>query len=154
MIIVGIRADLDLKFKVPSPTGERVTAGEALSNIPVWAKNQQRTKQSSKVVERLNFIDPGENVWNAKRLPDNLKLNVPKTQLSQIYKSSTLTNLLTRLLVVEGGTHMYHWAENRALTNRERARLQTFPDNFEFYGSKESVRKQIGMASPSKAHRL
>jgi len=103
----------------------------------VWAKNQQRTKQSSKVVERLSFIDPGENVWNAKRLPDNLKLNVPKTQLSQIYKkldpdqpSYTVTGS------GGGGTHMYHWAENRALTNRERARLQTFPDNFEFYGSK------------------
>ena len=47
-----------------------------------------------------------------------------------------------------GGTHVYHWKENRALTNRERARLQTFPDNFEFFGSKESVRKQIGMAVP------
>ena len=47
-----------------------------------------------------------------------------------------------------GGTHVYHWKENRALTNRERARLQTFPDNFEFFGLKESVRKQIGMAVP------
>ena len=45
---------------------------------------------------------------------------------------------------------MYHWAENRALTNRERARLQTFPDDFVFHGSKESVRKQIGMAIPVK----
>ena len=34
------------------------------------------------------------------------------------------------------------------MTNRERARLQTFPDDFEFIGSKESVRKQIGMAVP------
>jgi DNA (cytosine-5)-methyltransferase 1 len=38
--------------------------------------------------------------------------------------------------------------EPRALTNRERARLQTFPDDFVFQGSKESVRKQIGMAVP------
>ena len=43
---------------------------------------------------------------------------------------------------------MYHWEEHRALTNRERARLQTFPDNFIFYGGKESVRKQVGMAVP------
>ena len=43
---------------------------------------------------------------------------------------------------------MYHWKENRALTNRERARLQTFPDNFKFVGSKESVRKKIGMDVP------
>ncbi|PGH37262.1 MAG: DNA (cytosine-5-)-methyltransferase, partial [Candidatus Nephrothrix sp. EaCA] len=34
------------------------------------------------------------------------------------------------------------------LTNRERARLQTFPDDFIFCGSRESVRKQIGMAVP------
>jgi DNA (cytosine-5)-methyltransferase 1 len=47
-----------------------------------------------------------------------------------------------------GGTHVYHWSEHRALTNRDRARLQSFPDNFVFEGSKESVRKQIGMAVP------
>jgi DNA (cytosine-5)-methyltransferase 1 len=47
-----------------------------------------------------------------------------------------------------GGTHVYHWKENRALTNRERARLQTFPDHFVFEGSKESIRRQIGMAVP------
>ena len=52
-----------------------------------------------------------------------------------------------------GGTHVYHWKENRALTNRERARLQTFPD-FEFFGSKESVRKQIGMAVPVLGQKL
>ena len=49
-----------------------------------------------------------------------------------------------------GGTHIYHYSEPRALTNRERARLQTFPDDYLFCGSKESVRKQIGMAVPPK----
>ena len=49
---------------------------------------------------------------------------------------------------------MYHWKENRALTNRERARLQTFPDDFKFIGSKESVRKQIGMAVPCRGARV
>ncbi|MBM7585368.1 hypothetical protein JOC86_001910 [Bacillus pakistanensis] len=46
------------------------------------------------------------------------------------------------------GTHMYHWNEPHALTNRERARLQTFLDDFVFCGNKEQVRKQIGMAVP------
>ena len=40
------------------------------------------------------------------------------------------------------------------MTNRERARLQTFPDNYVFEGSKESVRKQIGMAVPSKGAKV
>lgn len=45
-------------------------------------------------------------------------------------------------------SHKYHWNEPRALTNRERARLQAFPDSHVFYGGKESVRKQIGNAVP------
>ena len=49
---------------------------------------------------------------------------------------------------------MYHWKEHRALTNRERARLQTFPDDFIFIGGKESVRKQIGMAVPPDGIRM
>ena len=53
-----------------------------------------------------------------------------------------------------GGTHIYHWDEPRAFTNRERARLQTFPDDFKFYGSKESVRRQIGMAVPVKGAQI
>ena len=53
-----------------------------------------------------------------------------------------------------GGTHIYHWEENRALTNRERARLQTFTDDFVFEGNKESVRKQIGMAVPCKGAKI
>ena len=46
-----------------------------------------------------------------------------------------------------GGTFMYHWTD-RELTNRERARIQTFPDDFSFMGDYSSVRKQIGMAVP------
>ncbi len=146
---------MGIKFEVPAPVGKRITSGEVLGDIPSWASNQERTKQSKTVIERLSYIDPGENVWNAKRLPDHLKLNVPRTQLSQIYKkldpnkpSYTVTGS------GGGGTHMYHWAENRALTNRERARLQTFPDDFVFHGSKESVRKQIGMAIPVKGAQI
>jgi DNA (cytosine-5)-methyltransferase 1 len=155
VIIVGIRSDLNLEFKVPRPAGPTMKAGEALANIPVWSKNQERTKQTKTVIERLSYIDPGENVWNAKRLPDHLKLKVARARLSHIYKkldpnqpSYTVTGS------GGGGTHMYHWIENRALTNRERARLQTFPDDFEFQGSKESVRKQIGMAIPVKAAQI
>lgn len=44
---------------------------------------------------------------------------------------------------------MYHWTD-RELTNRERAKIQTFPDDYEFVGNYSSVRKQIGMAVPCK----
>lgn len=45
------------------------------------------------------------------------------------------------------GTNIHPW-EHRTLTSREAARLQSFPDSFEFLGSDASVRKQIGNAVP------
>lgn len=82
-------------------------------------------------------------------MPASLRLNVKGARLSQIYRRLDSNKpAYTITGSGGGGTHVYHWSENRALTNRERARLQTFPDDFVFCGSKESVRKQIGMAVP------
>ncbi|MDC0970619.1 DNA (cytosine-5-)-methyltransferase [Alphaproteobacteria bacterium] len=154
IIIVGFRNDSKLCFKVPAPSMQLTSVKEALSDIPTDATHQELTKQSKTVIERLQHIKPGENAWNSN-LPSHLKLNVEKTKLSHIYKrldpdkpSYTVTGS------GGGGTHMYHWAEPRALTNRERARIQTFPDWFEFVGSKESIRKQIGMAIPPEGIRM
>lgn len=152
MIIVGIDRGLSLKFQVPAPTHlyNPRSVREALENppIPSDALNNEYTNQSETVVQRLRHIRPGENVWKAI-LPDELKLNVKKARLSHIYRrlhpdrpSYTITGS------GGGGTHVYHWEQPRALTNRERARIQAFDDDFIFEGSKESVRKQIGMAVP------
>ncbi len=159
MIIVGIREDLPYEFKIPDSApfkGVDVTCRTAIEvpPIPIDAPNNEQTKQSKVVVERLKYIKPGENAFNAD-LPEELKLNVRGAKLSQIYKrldpdkpAYTVTGS------GGGGTHVYHYSEPRALTNRERARLQTFPDSFIFEGSKESVRKQIGMAVPSVGARI
>ena len=82
-------------------------------------------------------------------------MNIKGAQISQIYKRLDPNKpAYTVTGSGGGGTHIYHWKENRSLTNRERARLQTFPDDFIFYGSKESVRKQIGMAVPPRGVKI
>jgi len=152
IIIVGIDVREKLKFKVPAPTtkNSHISAISAIQKPPILseASNHEFTKQSKTVIERLKHIPEGENAWY-EGIPEHLRLNVKGAFLSQIYKrlkrdepSYTITGS------GGGGTHVYHWSENRALTNRERARLQTFPDDFLFLGSKEQVRKQIGMAVP------
>lgn len=149
-IVVGFRKDLNQRFKVPAPSKNTVTSKQAIENPPIAvdAYNHDFTRQSKQVVERLKLIKPGENVWTAN-LPPELQLNVSGAKLSMIYKKLDPEKpAYTVTGSGGGGTHMYHWEEPRALTNRERARLQTFPDNFEFIGSKESVRRQIGMAVP------
>jgi DNA (cytosine-5)-methyltransferase 1 len=156
IIIVGIRKDQNLTYEVPAPftpnTDDYIASKDALENPPIdkHALNNELTRQSPLVVERLSHINPGENVWK-EGLPKHLQLNVKGAKLSQIYKklhperpAYTITGS------GGGGTHGYHYLENRALTNRERARIQTFPDDYHFFGGKESVRKQIGMAVPVK----
>lgn len=155
IIIVGIREDLPYEFHVPSPAlyaSYDNTCRTALESppIPSDAPNSELTRQSPLVVERLKHILPGQNAFTAS-LPPELQLHVKGAKISQIYKrldpdkpAYTVTGS------GGGGTHIYHYSEPRALTNRERARLQTFPDNFVFCGSKEEVRKQIGMAVPCK----
>lgn len=154
IFIVGICKSEDISFKVPAPTTPKKenykSVRETLENPKIALKtpNQEGVKLRKQVIERLKHIEPGENAWTAK-LPEHLKLNVKGTRLSQIYKrlhpdhpSYTIT------ANGGGGTHGYHYSEPRALTNRERARIQTFPDDYEFFGSSVSVRKQIGMAVP------
>jgi DNA (cytosine-5)-methyltransferase 1 len=149
-IIIGTRGDLGLSFKVPKPSMKMKTCYEAICNPPISssASNNELTNQGKTVIERLKHIKPGQNAWTAD-LPEELKLNVKGATISQIYKRlDPKKPAYTVTGSGGGGTHVYHWEEPRALTNRERARLQTFPDDFIFHGSKESVRAQIGMAVP------
>lgn len=159
IIIVGIRDDIDVQYRVPSTApyadidNSCRTAIEE-PPIPADAFNNEPTRQSATVVQRLEHILPGQNAFTAD-LPEELQLNIRGARISQIYKrldpdrpSYTVTGS------GGGGTHIYHWDEPRALTNRERARLQTFPDNYEFVGSKEKVRKQIGMAVPCRGAQI
>jgi DNA (cytosine-5)-methyltransferase 1 len=151
-IIVGIRGDLDKTFGVPVPTMRQKSCREAIENppIPQDAANNEMPAHTKRIIDRLNLIRPGESIWTAEpRLPAELRLNVRGARLSQIYRrldperpAYTITGS------GGGGTHVYHWSEPRALTNRERARLQTFPDDFVFFGGRGSVRRQIGMAVP------
>lgn len=154
ILIVGIRKDLEnsSNFKVPKPSMVKRTARQALEEppIPEEASNQEQTRHSETVKERLKLIAPGKNAFNSNfGMNVSVKLNVKGATLSNIYKrldpdqpAYTVTGS------GGGGTQMYHWEELRGLTNRERARLQTFPDNFVFHGGMQSVRRQIGMAVP------
>lgn len=157
IVIVGFRKELGIVFCPPPPpsTVSIKTAAQALAGISKDAYNHEQTRHTAVVIERLKYIKPGENAFTAN-LPPHLRLNLRSgAEISQIYKrlrpdrpAYTVTGS------GGGGTHVYHWEENRALTNRERARLQTFPDSFVFYGGKESVRRQIGMALPPQGARL
>ena len=118
-------------FKVPKPSNKIVTAKEVL--IKPYKDNDPNhifTKNSQQVIERLKYIKPGQSAFTAK-LPKSLTLNVKGAKISQIYRRLNPNKpAYTVTGSGGGGTYVPLVQKNRALTNRERARLQTFPDDF------------------------
>lgn len=163
LIVVGVRRDLGARPPViPTPfAGRHVTVREVLDDHPLLddAPNHERGMDSPDVVERLKLIPPGSNY---EVIPKGHPLAV-KGLISHVYRRLDPDQpSYTMIAGGGGGTHGYHHLEPRRLSNREKARLQSFPDDFVFEhgcgsGLRESrsmyprVRRQIGNAVPPTA---
>ena len=153
VLIVGIRVDTGFCFEHPKPThGPKAgkpyfTAGEALEGAEKVKLNNEKMNVSSKTVKMLKIIPEGGNFTN---VPRHSPLYV-KGMISHVYRRIRRDEPAKTIIAAGGGgTWGYHYPEPRPLTNRERARLQSFPDNFEFMGSYAEIRRQIGNAVPPK----
>ncbi|MEG4393739.1 DNA cytosine methyltransferase [Microcoleus sp. BROC3] len=151
VLLVGIRMDTGFNFVHPQPEyGQNRknpyrTAGEALKNVEAVLDNNKHHKIQSRTVEILNRIKPGGNFSD---IPKDSPYYV-KGMISHVYRRIHPDRPSSTIIAGGGGgTWGYHYLEPRSLTNRERARLQTFPDDFVFEGSTTEVRRQIGNAVP------
>ena len=151
VLLVGIRMDTGFNFVHPQPEyGQNRkkpyrTAGEALKNVEAVHDNNKHHKIQPRTVEILNRIKPGGNFSD---IPKDSPYYV-KCMISHIYRRIHPDKPSSTIIAGGGGgTWGYHYLEPRSLTNRERARLQTFPDDFVFEGSTTEVRRQIGNAVP------
>lgn len=108
--------------------------------------NHVCTASTKKAKERFELIGEGKNFHD---LPDEYKdtyENPSRTQ-NTIYKklvydkpSDTVVNVRKSMWI--------HPKLNRAISAREAARLQSFPDDYCFKGTKDAVYQQIGNAVP------
>ncbi|MEG4405967.1 DNA cytosine methyltransferase [Microcoleus sp. MON2_D5] len=151
VLLVGIRMDTGFNFVHPQPEyGQNCknpyrTAGEALKNVEAVLDNNKHHKIQARTVEILNRIKPGGNFSD---IPKDSPYYV-KGMISHVYRRIHPDKPSSTIIAGGGGgTWGYHYLEPRSLTNRERARLQTFPDDFVFEGSTTEVRRQIGNAVP------
>lgn len=167
--------NLDIDFKFPERTQKRVSVKQAINDLPIldngdfidklpykkgrcsnYAKlMRNNSKESSQnyvsknkdyVIERYKYIPIGSN-W--KSIPEHLMTNYTNTSNchSGIYRrlhpqkpSVVIANYRKNMLI-----HPY---DDRGLSVREAARIQSFPDNFIFKGSLSLIQQQIGNAVP------
>jgi len=109
-------------------------------------KSNSVPNESKDVFARLQMIPPDQNHLFVK----GTQWEVEGRGISLIYRRlHPLKPSCTVVAYGGGGTWGYHYKRCRGkLTNRERGRLQTFPDDFLFKGSAVEVRAQIGEAVP------
>lgn len=148
VLIVGVRNDLDYNFEKPEPThlpSNYVTAGEALKGVEKVRFNNEHQNIKESTVEKLKLIPEGKNF---SAIPKDSPHYV-KGMISHVYRRLHRNQPSTTIIAGGGGgTWGYHYKEHRPLTNRERARLFGYPDDFIFEGSITEVRRQIGNSVP------
>ncbi len=151
VLFVGVRIDTGFDFVHPKPTHgpntelPYVTAGEALAGVEDVPMNNEHINIKEKTRQMLELIPEGGNFTD---IPKDHPLYV-KGMISHVYRRLKLDEPAKTIIAAGGGgTWGYHYPEPRSLTNRERARLQSFPDDFIFEGSVTEVRRQIGNAVP------
>ena len=157
VLIVGIRVDTGFSFKHPLPThGEGrenpyITAGKAIEGALEVKYNNELINCADKTRRMLALIPEGGNFTD---IPVDHELYV-KGMISHVYRRINRNEPAKTIIAAGGGgTWGYHYPDARALTNRERARLQSFPDDFAFKGNITEVRRQIGNAVPPEGVRL
>ena len=157
VLFVGIRIDTGFQFVHPKPTHGPAagkpyfTAGEALKGVKRVPYNNEIINIKEKTRQMLELIPEGGNFTD---IPKDNPLYV-KGMISHVYRRIKLDEPAKTIIAAGGGgTWGYHFPEPRPLTNRERARLQSFPDDFLFQGSVTEVRRQIGNAVPPEGVRL
>ena len=107
--------------------------------------NHKATNHSKIALDKLKMIPPESGKEN---LPSNLHGKQKfKTTWGRLKWDSQSPTIDTRFDTPSNGTNS-HPVLNRAITPREAARIQSFPDTFRFLGSKTTICKQIGNAVP------
>ena len=107
--------------------------------------NHIKTKHSALAVDRMHRVENGENFTSLEE-----KINsVHSGSYGRLCWDEQAPTVTTRFDTPAGGRFI-HPDKDRTLTPREAARIQSFPDDFVFYGNKTSICKQIGNAVPPK----
>lgn len=107
-----------------------------------------------KIQTVINNVPEGEGRYYINNLVDTGLLDECyrltsgyKNTYGRLYANQPCTTI-TNNMSTPSGLRCIHYDQNRALTPREGARIQSFPDWFQFFGNHKEIKTQIGNAVP------
>lgn len=120
---------------------------DELRKNSTYLRNHVATNHSELALERLKLIP--ENGGRENLPEEHLTKSVYSGTWTRMKREEQSVTITTRFDTPSSGKFTHPFL-NRAITVREAARIQSFPDDFVFYGTKTSCMKQVGNAVPPK----
>tara|TARA_R110002050_G_scaffold221441_1_gene357280 strand:- start:61446 stop:62717 length:1272 start_codon:yes stop_codon:yes gene_type:complete len=156
LILVGIRKDIDIEYTYPLPNGTIYTLKDALKKGSLFDTDVPKSGGTIYPEHKKKVLDliPPKGYWR------DLPLDIQKEYMQKsFYLGGGKTGMARRIgwdepcltltcSPAQKQTERCHPEETRPFTVREYARIQTFPDKWDFAGPVSSQYKQIGNAVP------
>lgn len=149
VIIVGVRNDINITYKLPKPFDYKPVLRDVLKDVPK-SMGEKYPEKKRKILDMV----PAGGYW--RDLPEK----IAKEYMGKSYYSGGGRTGMARRISwdepcltltcspAQKQTERCHPNETRPFTVREYARIQSFPDDWEFAGSMGQQYKQIGNAVP------
>ena len=156
LILVGVRKDIDMKYEYPKPYKKIYNLSDALKKGELFGSNVQKSNGAKYPESKKSVLDlvPPKGYWR------DLPIDIQKDFMgASFYLGGGKTGMARRIgwdepcltltcSPAQKQTERCHPDETRPFTVREYARIQTFPDDWQFLGPMAQQYKQIGNAVP------
>lgn len=145
IVLIGMKAKNTFDF--PIENKNVISIKQAIEDLPALKSgessnipNHSAMNHSSQMLEKMKYVKDGGNRMD---IPSELR---PKSGDARKY--IRYNSKKPSICITGDMRKVFHYNQNRALTNRELARIQTFPDNFTFVGNNGKIQQGIGNAVP------
>lgn len=137
VIIIGTRYDIPIEFPKETHNEKNwITVKEAIDDLKNLKQDEKINhllmNHSKEFLKKIKSTKHGKSIFGVY----NHAFNKPRP------------NRPSNTVKENHGSVFLHYEKNRAMTPRELARLQSFPDDFIFNGAKNQILTQIGNAVP------
>lgn len=145
IVLVGAKDKNNFEF--PIENNKFISIEEAIGDLPPLKSgekslipNHSAMNHSKQMLEKMQYVKDG---GDRNDIPLEIR---PKSGDARKY--IRYNSKKPSICITGDMRKVFHYNQNRALTNRELARIQTFPDNFTFVGNNGKIQQAIGNAVP------